>query len=705
MKLNKPLPHLTVCGLLCFFALQPLVTAQTVIPPGFAKPAGDADTNAPGFNVRTVQAAAAGTLPNSLERTENQLAGLLIDPATGEPYANIADLTLFADDGYYHEETVIDYEQGGGSGSGLLIPGIPGTQGGTDNLAMEALTYLVLQPGTYTMVVNSDDGFRVTAAADPRDAFESVTLGSFDGGRGAGDTTFQFSVTAAGAYGFRLIYQEGSSGANVSWFIDNPADPGARILVNDPNEASSIKAFRSLKTPQAAYVDVASPTPGAVDVAARPTLTYRIVDGGSSPVAPGSVQLFLDGTPVTATISKNGNKTTVTYPLTSNLVNASVHAVKLVFSNTAVPPTVTTKEATFTVLNYANLLLPNPPIVAENFDSWAEQTTPPDGLPSEKWTYNGWTVEQYTSGGGTEWDLLNPNSDAYLGWVVVSRETIAGIGWDSTRRLNVAEQYVNNERIETLINGNCFYAESDVRSGSQVQYLFSPDFDLSGIDDVHLYYHSIYEQNQDSIGAVEYSINGGTTWLPIVYMIDGTDIVLNTEGKTDAEATLNKSHGDAAMYTDAESGEQIGGTFGAFIGAAPETWPTLGPFISGRVNDNAIESKRVEYFPLPQAARQAKVRFRFAQAGTASWYFGIDNFALYGTRSAVTEPAPVLSVSLDAGQVRLSWSASPAGYKLQGSSSLATGSWTNIPGATANGGQMTLLVPPTAPGAYYRLIK
>jgi hypothetical protein len=268
----------------------------------------------------------------------------------------------------------------------------------------------------------------------------------------------------------------------------------------------------------------------------------------------------------------------------------------------------------------------------------------------------------------------------------------------------VAEQYVNSERVETLINGNCFYAESDVRSGSQVQYLFSPDFDLSGIDDVHLYYHSIYEQNQDNIGAVEYSINEGTTWLPVVYMIDVPDIVLNTEGKTDAEATLNQSHGDAATYTDLESGEQKGGTFGAFIGAAPETWPTLGPFISGRLNDNAIESKRVEYFPIPQAARQAKVRFRFVQAGTASWYFGIDNFALYGTRSAVTPP-PALSVSLEAGQVRLSWPANPTGYKLQGSSSLAAGSWTDISGAMVSGENMTLIVPPTAPGTYYRLIK
>ena len=59
---------------------------------------------------------------------------------------------------------------------------------------MEALTYLDLAVGTYTMGVNSDDGFRVLVGSDPRDQFYAIKLGEYDGGRGAGDTTFTFTI-------------------------------------------------------------------------------------------------------------------------------------------------------------------------------------------------------------------------------------------------------------------------------------------------------------------------------------------------------------------------------------------------------------------------------------------------------------------------------------------------------------------------------
>ncbi len=62
--------------------------------------------------------------------------------------------------------------------------------------------------------------------------------------------------------------------------------------------------------------------------------------------------------------------------------------------------------------------------------------------------------------------------------------------------------------------------------------------------------------------------------------------------------------------------------------AAPIS-PALAPFIQGRVDDDARESKRVELFRLPQADHQAKVRFRFAHAGADSWYWGVDDFGLY----------------------------------------------------------------------------
>jgi hypothetical protein len=128
----------------------------------------------------------------------------------------------------------------------VLIPGIPGTAtANTDNIAAECFAFLELQPGFYTMVVNSDDGFEVSMgnATEPK----YLSLGEFDGGRGASDTVFYFGVEKAGVYLFRLLWFEGGGGANVEWFTVNP--DGSRALVNG-TQTGSLKSFRTRTVPE-----------------------------------------------------------------------------------------------------------------------------------------------------------------------------------------------------------------------------------------------------------------------------------------------------------------------------------------------------------------------------------------------------------------------------------------------------------------------
>jgi hypothetical protein len=697
---------------------SPLAFSQTVIPPSFAYPVGAVDAAAPGFRIKTVQATtSAGELPNRISRAEAQLSGRLINPVTQLPYVNIANLETFDPEGFFNEETVINYG---------AIPGIPGSEGKKDNFAMEAVTYLLLQPATYTMTVNSDDGFRVTAGRNPDDQLGSIGLGEYDGGRGSADTNFQFTVTAAGAYGFRLIYFQGGGGANVRWSL-NPTgeDPAAAAqvqinAVDDPGAPeipTSIKAFRKVTAAQPAYAELVTPAPDATRVGATPELFIRLADG-SFPVTPASIQLSLNNTPITPAISKTGTKTSVRYQVPALLASKSVQNVRLSFADTSPVPAVTTKDYSFTVQEYTNIQLPNPPIVEETFDSWAEQTSPPaeftqdvlDGLEPipNTWKYHGWTVEQYSNSGST-WDLNNPNSTAFNAWVVLSRQRTLDIGvadrWEGPRRVSfVAENFVNGVRVPTLMSGNYFYAESDQRGGSQVQYLFSPDFDLTGHTNTYLYFHSMYEQNQDSVASVEYSVDQGATWLPILYMIDVVDFVKNDAGELDPEATLLKPQGDTARYTDPVTFGSKGGYYGAFIGADPATWSTLAPYISGRINDDFTESKRVEFYRLPQADNQSKVRFRFAQAGTASWYFGIDNFALYST-SPNDSAKPKLDVTTVDGKVQLTWPSVAVPYVLETAASLSAPVWTPVTGADSFGNQKTKTITPAAPRAFYRLRK
>jgi hypothetical protein len=268
----------------------------------------------------------------------------------------------------------------------------------------------------------------------------------------------------------------------------------------------------------------------------------------------------------------------------------------------------------------------------------------------------GWTVSNFTSEINFDPNLDDPTSVSYEDWVVISRDRMLAIAWDSGRRLQVAPgQVVNGTAVTELLQGKFIYAESDVRSGSQVQYLESPNFNCTGQIGVTLVFHSAYEQNQDSLGGVEYSVDNGANWLPVAYLIDGEDVVRDGEGNVDAEATLNNNHGDVATYTD-EEGNFFGGTYGSFL-KAPIS-PDLAPYIQARVNDNTIESKRVEVYRLPEADNKATVRLRFIHAGTGSWYWGLDNIGLYAippksppSRPTVTAPAtaPFFSASVTLG--------------------------------------------------------
>ncbi len=420
------------------------------------------------------------------------------------------------------------------------------------------------------------------------------------------------------------------------------------------------------------------PAMGGTQVAPAVVVRLKIEDAGTA-LDKTSVELSFDGAKVAHTLESDGKTNVVVYDPPGLLAPKSTHAIKLVFKDNGSPAVTTTKEYSFTVADYLNITV-GTPLFSENFDAIEEGKLP-----------TGWTVKNFTDGAGVEPDFLNLSSDAYLDWVVINRQRMIDIA-DKLDRLNTApSQYVNGKEVTNLVEGNFIYAESDTRGGSQIQYLFTKDYSLTGKNDIYLYFHSARTQNQDDIASVEYSIDSGVNWLPILYMIDAADIILGTDGKIDAVATMNEPHtADAAKYIDPDSGEEKGGTYGAFIGA-PIT-ADLAPYISGRVNDDQVESKRVEFFRIDKADNQAKVRFRFAQAGTASWYFGIDNFALYSV-TQTQEPA-TMKIKLDNSTVKVEWSASGT---LQ-SADTVNGTWSDVAGATS-----PYSVTPAVGAKFYRL--
>jgi hypothetical protein len=225
-------------------------------------------------------------------------------------------------------------------------------------------------------------------------------------------------------------------------------------------------------------------------------------------------------------------------------------------------------------------------------------------------------------------------------------------------------------------SGNLLYAETDVRGGSQVQFIHTKPYDLSNVTNAAISFESFYEQNQDNLGAVEYSIDGGKNWLPVMYYLDfadgGGDIRFNADGSVDAVATFLNANDDTAVWTD--NGVNKGGKYGDGI-LAPIT-QALGRFVAPRQNDNSTEGKRLEIYRLEKAGKQADVRLRFAQLGTGSWYFGVDNLAFYDVPTApVSTEQPVLTLTQGAGNTLvISWTGSGTLYET--SSLSGASAWT-----------------------------
>lgn len=189
---------------------------------------------------------------HQLEASRGTTIRLAEDQLAGKLGASIHDTSFQGADGLF-DITQVNFDQNAGEAGNFTasaaapqdipdeyVPGIPGTLGGTDNIAGEARAFLEFtQPGIYAMAVNSDDGFQVSAGTT--NSPTQYVLGKFDGGRGAGDTVFYFKIEKAGVYFFRLLWFEGGGDASVEWFTVNPN--GSRALVNG-TQAGAVKAYQ-----------------------------------------------------------------------------------------------------------------------------------------------------------------------------------------------------------------------------------------------------------------------------------------------------------------------------------------------------------------------------------------------------------------------------------------------------------------------------
>jgi hypothetical protein len=186
-----------------------------------------------GFNVRVVQAPQGSNLENSLQRAEEQLSPNSTIPKFYETNVVEQVINQAQDDrnsGFFPGET--------------LVPGLDDVANGTDDFAVEIRAWLDLSAGVHRFGVVTDDGYQISSGASPAD--KTPVLAFHNGG--PADETFDFVVTQAGLYPFRMIWYERGGNAYSEWSAVD-VNTGDRALINDLAAAGVVKAYTSVVAP------------------------------------------------------------------------------------------------------------------------------------------------------------------------------------------------------------------------------------------------------------------------------------------------------------------------------------------------------------------------------------------------------------------------------------------------------------------------
>lgn len=392
--------------------------------------------------------------------------------------------------------------------------------------------------------------------------------------------------------------------------------------------------------PVPSFIQGRVPAVDDVNVLPQPDINV-VLNQGDATIDPASIQLLFDGAALPATVTNSAPVFGIGATVTNLLTPSSVHSVTVIWHDNKKGGN--TNSWSFTVYAYQSVTLPQP-FYMENFDELAEGALP-----------MGWIATNATVVEHTNYDLCDPNSAAYENWVVINTNRLCSGGPCSGFECDALDEgpiALNGSLIDNLGADNVLFFESDNRCGScigQIGILFTADIDCTGRTNVFVSFNSLYLQNQNNMGSLEYSVDQGTNWLPVIYYLpisDGTDFsntdVLKTNGVVDINATFIQPNHDNVG----------GGTNWAYFIAAPVT-TNLIPYIRGLPDDEASYvitagnvrhdkwiGHEIETVRLNAADGQKHVRFRFGYFGTCSWFWGVDNFGLYeiNTPTFSTQP-------------------------------------------------------------------
>lgn len=680
--------------------------AQTVLDPAWR--VGAVDTTKPGFIWNYFQA--PPNRGNTTERTESDLSGQSKD-ASGALLANIGDPNMVgaalapaaaADPANgllrFEIEGVINLSKTEGGAAGyfpddLLEPGV-NFDPSTDGQSAEMLAYLTLPAGETKMGMRSDDGFKCESGLNTQDVFQRVVVGERVGG--AGELEFTVTVQTAGTYPFRMIWENGGGDSHLEWYTIK-AD-GTKVLINDVANGG-VPAFRALAATEATVPFVKNVSPPAVPRQLEQTSrsVNLVLADGSKAVDDNSVSLQIDGKATPLTKQRQGTRLTVTTGVMDGLrLPGEAHTAVLTFKDAG---GTYTRNQQWTFYNLENLVLPGSPVAGENFDSYPEASSEANTVPP------GWVATNYTYRETEGWDLSDLTSDAYMNWVLISTNTVFAV--EDEVLDNDKSQLVNGQPVVNWMSGNLLFVASDGRkrnipdpdggpniSVGQIQLVVSAPFNLSTATHPVLTFSSgaRLSGNKEQM-TMEYSIDKGVNWLPVIYMRNGTTVRLRPDGSFDAVAMCTETDIEQITRWPTPGVGPKGGNFGDMI-AAPIS-QELAPYFANR--NDGVSARRVEAIRLPKASKQSDVRLRLTHAGSCGWEWGVDNIAFYDAAPPVTAEPKITSFAVTAGSIAIQWT---GGGTLESSPALSSPVWTSTGSSSGSFSE-----PVTASGSKFYRVK
>lgn len=345
------------------------------LPANMGVPSGSVVASERGFRVRSYQSPMDN--PNHLSWTEQQIQGHRGFNVTDQGATNAQGFFTFNGES---DNGILDLRYSSGTGAGgewswqnsLTLFGIGARQEYRFNIpanlaessALEVGAWLVFPAaGYYILHANSDDGVKLTAPYGSPFGKLGILLAEDNVGRGVaggsgemvGGSYAAVYVPAAGAYPFRILYENGGTdgGIEFSAYVMQ-ADGGiAKVAVNDLSDPTSIKAYQRVSgEPVAPYISYANPVHNQQDVVFWQPIVVDITDGtGNRTVTANTINLTVDGLPQAVTVTKSGAVTHLVSQMAGKTWLPGAHTNVLTFTDGA--GTAYTYTWPFTVINFA----------------------------------------------------------------------------------------------------------------------------------------------------------------------------------------------------------------------------------------------------------------------------------------------------------------------------------------------------------------